>query len=192
MTEEILPRQLGRYRLLRRIGEGSMASVYRAVLEGPHGFENEVAIKLVHPELLAAYPKVVKMAVDEARIAARLHHPNIVRILDLVEEEGCFYMVMDYVDGVSMRVVLDAARELSAQPPLGPILEVLAAACDGLHAAHGLCRADGTRLNLVHRDVKPDNIMVSMDGEVKVGDFGIATFVDRVADATAQGQLKGT
>jgi len=192
MTDQTFPRRLGRYRLLRRIGKGSMATVYRAVLLGPHGFENEVAIKLVHPELLAAYPKVIKMAVDEARIAARLHHPNIVRILDLVEEEGCFYMVMDYVDGVSMRVVLDAARETGSLPPLGPVLEVLAAACDGLYAAHGLCRADGTQLNLVHRDVKPDNIMVSTDGEVKVGDFGIATFVDRMADATAQGQLKGT
>jgi len=169
-----------------------MATVYQAVQEGPHGFENEVAIKLVHGDLIAAYPHILKMLVDEARIAARIKHLNVVRILDLVEEKDRFYMVMDFVDGLSMRQVLDFARDNQVSIPLGPIIEVLAAACKGLHAAHQLTRPDGTSLGLVHRDVKPGNILVSIDGEVKVSDFGIALFGDRLAESTAHGQLKGT
>jgi eukaryotic-like serine/threonine-protein kinase len=184
--------RLGRYRLLRRIGRGGMATVYHAVQEGPHGFENEVAVKLVHAELLAAYPHVLEMLVDEARIAARIRHPNVVRILDLVEEAERFYMVMDFVDGMSMRQVLDAARSVKGPIPLEPVLEVLSLACRGLQAAHEQGLPDGTPLGLVHRDVKPGNILVSIRGEVKVGDFGIALFGDRLAESTAHGQLKGT
>jgi eukaryotic-like serine/threonine-protein kinase len=169
-----------------------MATVYHAVQEGPHGFENEVAVKLVHAELLAAYPHVLEMLVDEARVAARIRHPNVVRILDLVEEAERFYMVMDFVDGLSMRQVLDTARELKQRPPMSPVIEVLAAACRGLQAAHELTLQDGTSLGLVHRDVKPGNILVSIGGEVKVGDFGIALFGDRMTESTAHGQLKGT
>jgi len=192
MESNAAPERLGRYRILKEIGRGGMATVYHAVQEGPHGFENHVALKLIHERLLAAYPRVVKMLVDEARVAARIHHPNVMRILDLVEQENRVYMVMDFVDGVSMRGVLDYARETRTRTPIEPIIEVLAAACDGVHAAHQLKSADGTHLSLVHRDMKPGNIMVSTDGHVKVGDFGIALFADRVADATAQGQLKGT
>lgn len=169
-----------------------MATVYQAVQEGPHGFENEVAIKLVHGDLIAAYPHILKMLVDEARIAARIKHPNVARILDLVEERERFYMVMDFVDGLSMRQVLDAARDTGGSIPLAPILEVLGLACRGLHAAHKQTLPDGTSLGLVHRDVKPGNILVSIEGEVKVSDFGIALFGDRLAESTAHGQLKGT
>ena len=169
-----------------------MATVYQAVQEGPHGFENEVAIKLVHSDLISAYPHILEMLVDEARIAARIKHPHVVRILDLVEEDERFYMVMDYVDGLSMRQVLDWARENQRIIPIGPILEVLAAACEGLEAAHNLKRSDGASLGLVHRDIKPGNILVSINAEVKVSDFGIALFSDRIAESTAHGQLKGT
>ncbi len=185
-------RYLGRYRLLRQIGRGGMATVYHAVQEGPHGFNQEVAIKLVHPELLANHPHVMQMLVDEARIAARIKHINVVRILDLCQEEHGFFMVMDYVDGLSMRQVLDVARSLNRPAPLGPVLDVLLHACEGLHAAHRLSKTDGTPLHLVHRDVKPGNILVGSEGEVKVADFGIALFNDRVSEATMHGQLKGT
>jgi len=185
-------RYLGRYRLLRQIGRGGMATVYHAVQEGPHGFNQEVAIKLVHPELLANHPHVMQMLVDEARIAARIKHINVVRILDLCQEEHGFFMVMDYVDGLSMRQVLDVARSLNRPAPLGPVLDVLIHACEGLHAAHRLSKTDGTPLHLVHRDVKPGNILVGSEGEVKVADFGIALFNDRVSEATMHGQLKGT
>ena len=169
-----------------------MATVYHAVQEGPHGFENHVALKLIHERLLKAHPRVVKMLVDEARVAARINHPNVLRILDLVEEANHVYMVMDFVDGISMRGVLDHARQTSTPAAIGPIIEVLSHACEGIHAAHQLKAADGSSLGLVHRDMKPGNIMVSIEGHVKVGDFGIALFADRVADSTAQGQLKGT
>ena len=185
-------RYLGRYRLLRQIGRGGMATVYHAVQEGPHGFHQEVAIKLVHPELLANHPHVMQMLVDEARIAARIKHINVVRILDLCQEEHGFFMVMDYVAGLSMRQVLDAARSLNRPAALGPVLDVLIHACEGLHAAHRLSKTDGTALHLVHRDVKPGNILVGSEGEVKVADFGIAMFNDRVSEATMHGQLKGT
>jgi len=132
------------------------------------------------------------MLVDEARVAARIHHPNVLRILDLVEQENRVYMVMDFVDGISMRGVLDHARETKIPAKVAPVIEVLVGACEGIHAAHQLKSDDGTLLHLVHRDMKPGNIMVSLEGHVKVGDFGIALFADRVADSTAQGQLKGT
>ncbi len=193
MTDDPRPTRLGRYRLVRKVGRGGMATVFAAVQEGPHGFESEVAIKLVHPTLLAEHPQVVRMVVDEARVASRIRHPNVVRIIDLCEEPpDVLYVVMDYVDGVSMRQVLDTARALGTPPPLSPVLEVLAAACEGLHAAHQATQPDGTALNLVHRDIKPGNILVSADGEVKVGDFGIAFFGDRLVEATGHGQMKGT
>jgi serine/threonine protein kinase len=185
-------RYLGRYRLLRELGRGGMATVYHAVQEGPHGFHQEVAIKLLHAELLADHPHILQMLVDEARIAARIKHPNVVRILDLCQDPAGFFMVMDYVDGLSMRQVLDAARSVGHPPPLGPVLDVLADACDGLHAAHRLTHADGGRLDLVHRDVKPGNLLVGSEGSVKVADFGIAMFADRNADTTSHGQMKGT
>lgn len=185
-------RYLGRYRLLRQIGRGGMATVYHAVQEGPHGFRQEVAIKLVHPDLLSDHPHVLQMLVDEARIAARIKHPSVVRILDLCQDAAGFYMVMDYVDGLSMRQVLDAGRQMGRPAPLAPVLEVLAEACAGLEAAHNLTRADGTLLELVHRDVKPGNILMASEGGVKVADFGIAWFADRLSADTSHGQMKGT
>jgi eukaryotic-like serine/threonine-protein kinase len=184
--------RLGRYRLLRRLGRGGMATVYHAVQEGPLGFENEVAVKVVHPELLDEHPFLLQNLVDEARIAARIRHPNVVRILDLVEEGERFYLVMDFVDGISMRQVLDRARQSGTRAPVGPILEVLAAAARGLDAAHRLLRPDGVSMGLVHRDVKPGNILVSHDGLVKVSDFGVALFGDRITENTMLGQMKGT
>ncbi len=184
--------RLGRYRLLRRLGRGGMATVYHAVQEGPLGFENEVAVKVIHPELLDEHPFLVQNLVDEARIAARIRHPNVVRILDLVEEGERFYLVMDYVDGVSMRQVLDCARVSKSPPAIAPVLEVIAAAARGLDAAHRLVLPDGTHMGLVHRDVKPGNILVSHDGLVKVSDFGVALFGDRITESTMTGQMKGT
>ena len=184
--------RLGRYRLLRRLGRGGMATVYHAVQEGPLDFENEVAIKLVHPELVEDHPQLLRGLVDEARIAARIRHPNVVRILDLVQEGDLFYMVMDYVDGVSMRRVLDVARETGRRTSIGPVLEVLAAAARGVDAAHQLTLPDGSPGGLVHRDMKPGNILVSHDGHVKVSDFGIAMFGDRLSESTQAGQMKGT
>ena len=190
--EGTIPERLGRYRILSKAGHGAMATVYRAIQEGPHGFENEVALKLFKPEIVQGSPAVVRMIVDEARIASRLKHPGIVRILDLVEEEGRLYTVMDWVDGPSMRQVLDVARVGQRLPSAPAVVQVLARACQGLHAAHTTPHPDGSKTGLVHRDVKPGNILLSRQGEVKLSDFGIALFSDRLAEATAQGKLKGT
>lgn len=169
-----------------------MATVYHAVQEGPHGFENEVALKLLHEELVESQPHVVQMLVDEARAVARVRHANVVRILDLCDEGRNVYLVMDWVDGLSMREVLDRCRDSGERPPVRPILQILIAACEGLHAAHRVKRPDGTTLGIVHRDVKPGNILVGHNEEVKVADFGVARFEDRFVESTALGQMKGT
>ncbi|MEE2829326.1 MAG: protein kinase [Myxococcota bacterium] len=186
------PERLGRYRILGKLGQGGMATVYRAIQEGPHGFESEVAIKLFHKSVLSTQPNVIRMIVDEARVASRLHHAHIVRTLDLVEEDDFFYTVMDFVDGLSMRQVLDDARRTLRTPDVAPVVETLGLACRGLDAAHTAALPRGDKLGLVHRDIKPGNILVSWEGQVKVTDFGIALFSDRLADATEHGQLKGT
>ena len=187
-----IPDRIGRCRIISILGRGATATVYRAIQEGPHGFEHEIALKLFDPALVASHPAVVAMIVDEARIASRLKHPGIVRILDLVEEDGQLYTLMDLVDGPSMRQILDSARLAQMNPDPAAIIWVLAEACEGLHAAHTTAHPDGSDVGLVHRDVKPGNILITRSGEVKLSDFGIALFADRLADATAHGQLKGT
>jgi serine/threonine protein kinase len=169
-----------------------MATVYRAIQEGPLGFEPEVALKLFDPSLVASQPAVVGMIVDEARIASRIKHPGVVRILDLVEDDGQLYTVMDCIDGPSMRQILDSCRLARRTADTSAIVAVIAEACEGLHAAHTTPHPDGSDTGLVHRDVKPGNILLTAKGEVRLSDFGIAIFSDRIADATAQGQLKGT
>jgi len=169
-----------------------MATVYRAIQEGPLGFEPEVALKLFDPSLVASQPAVVGMIVDEARIASRIKHPGVVRIIDLVEDDGQLYTVMDCIDGPSMRQILDACRLARRTADASAIVAVIAEACEGLHAAHTTPHPDGSDTGLVHRDVKPGNILLTAKGEVRLSDFGIAIFSDRIADATAHGQLKGT
>jgi serine/threonine protein kinase len=187
-----IPDRIGRCRIVSVLGRGATATVYRAIQEGPRGFEHEVALKLFDPTLVASQPAIVGMIVDEARIASRLNHPGIVRILDLVEEEGQLYTLMDCVDGPSMRQILDAARLARCTPDPAVVTLVLAEACKGLHAAHTTPHPDGSASGLVHRDIKPGNILIASNGDVKLSDFGIALFAGRVAEATAHGQLKGT
>jgi len=187
-----IPDRIGRCRIVSVLGRGATATVYRAIQEGPRGFEHEVALKLFDPALVASQPAIVGMIVDEARIASRLNHPGIVRILDLVEEDGQLYTLMDCVDGPSMRQILDAARLAQITPDPAVVILVLAEACKGLHAAHTTPHPDGSASGLVHRDIKPGNILIASNGDVKLSDFGIALFADRVAEATAHGQLKGT
>jgi serine/threonine protein kinase len=178
--------RLDRYELVSVVAEGGMGRVWLGRLEGKHGFAKLVAVKTVLPEL-AADPRFQKMFLDEARILSAIHHPNVAQILDLGESEGVLYLVMEWVDGTTLRRVADAVERL----PLGAVLRMTSDACAGLHAVHELRDADGRPLGVVHRDVSPHNVMVSRQGTTKLIDFGIAKARARLTEETTAGIVKG-
>ena len=182
-------RLIGRYELIHRLGHGGMANVYLGRASGTAGFEKLVAVKVIHPHL-ASEPEFVEMFLDEARIASRLHHPHVVEILDLGRDDELFFMVMEYVEGDTLASLLRQARKAKQDLPLSAVLQVVADACEGLAAAHELADADGNPYELVHRDVSPHNLLVGMDGRVKVVDFGIMKAAGK-RSSTLTGQLRG-
>ncbi len=167
-----------------------MASVWIARHTGKHGFEKFVAIKTVLPKF-AADARFQTMFQDEARIASRIEHTNVAQILDVGEQHDITYLVMEYVDGESLSTVHRALTKKGMKVPPGVILRVLADVCGGLHTAHELREEDGQLLGVVHRDVSPQNVLVSMKGVAKLIDFGIAKARDRIAGDTSAGQVKG-
>lgn len=183
-------RTLGRYELLLPIAQGGTASVWAAKMRGPRGFEKIVAIKtvladLADDDLFAAE----SMFLDEARLVARIRHPNVVEVLDLGEDDGVLFIVMEWIEGESLSVLTREAKAKGGLPvPFA--LRIAARACAGLHAAHELRDDAGALVNLVHRDVSPQNILVTYDGSVKVIDFGVAKAATNQAQ-TNVGQLKG-
>jgi serine/threonine-protein kinase len=182
--------RLDRYELLGPLAEGGMASVWIARQRGKHGFEKLVAVKTILPQF-ASDMRFQHMFFDEARVASRIEHFNVARILDLGEEHDVLYLVMEYVDGDSLSRLRRACKEHELVMPMGIILRILADACSGLHEAHELKGEDGKLLEVVHRDMSPHNILVSTKGVAKVIDFGIAKARDRLAGETNAGVLKG-
>ena len=170
-------RRLGRYELLSELGTGGMATVWLSRVCGPGGFERHVAIKRIHTHLLRD-ARFVDMFLDEARIAARVQHPNVCPVFDFGEHQGTFYIAMEHVDGASWTDVRTALDDDEAQ--VGSVerqafvARIAADAADGLHAAHEACDPDGIPLDVVHRDVAPANLYVRWDGVVQVLDFGCA------------------
>lgn len=176
---------LGRYRILARMRAGGMATLYLGARDGAAGFVRPVAIKVIHSHL-AGDPKLQRMFVDEARLASRVDHPNVVRTDEFGEENGRYYLVLEYVDGCSLA---ELVRELGKrQRRLGLELAVKIAldVASGLHAAHEATGDDGRSLDIVHRDVSPQNILVAFKGHVKLIDFGLAKTRERI-EATQQG-----
>lgn len=163
-----------------------MASVWAARLRGPAGFSKIVAIKAMLPEL-AEEPDFRTMFLDEARVASRLRHPNICETFDIGDEDGELFLAMEWIEGAALSRVMSRGKE-----PLDLALaaRIIIDACAGLHAAHDATDEDGTPLGIVHRDVSPQNILLSIDGSVKVADFGIAQARGK-QHATATGQAKG-
>jgi eukaryotic-like serine/threonine-protein kinase len=186
-----LPRGLliGRYERLYRLGHGGMATVWLGRAVGTAGFEKLVAVKVIHPHL-ANEPDFVEMFLDEARIAARIRHPNVVEILDLGREDDVFFMVMEYVEGDTLASLLKELRKAGELLPVAAILQIIADACEGLAAAHDLVDPDGVPYHLVHRDVSPHNLLVGIDGRVRVVDFGIMKAAGK-RSTTLTGQLRG-
>ncbi|MCK6529794.1 protein kinase [Myxococcota bacterium] len=186
-----LPKTFGRYRLLEFLGQGAMAEVYRASVAGPLGFSKSFAVKVVPPHL-AREETLVAAMVNEARLGALLHHPNVVEVLDFNRHDGCFYLAMEYIDGVNLDDLLAFHRRRQRFVPPGAALEIGRQACAGLAHAHGARGRDGEPVGLVHRDLKPGNLRLSTEGVVKVLDFGIARASERFGAATSVGVTKGT
>jgi serine/threonine-protein kinase len=190
-NEKLVPGMvLGRYELLLPIAQGGMATVWAARQKGSRGFQKTVAIKTMLPTL-SEDPQFEQMFLDEAALAAKIHHPNVAEILDLGEQDEILYIVMEWIDGEALSVVHKAARKNQAQIPQRLALRVAMQACAGLHSAHELKDENDVALQLVHRDVSPQNILVTYDGIVKLVDFGVAKAVGRASGETTAGQLKG-
>ncbi|QSQ16303.1 serine/threonine-protein kinase [Myxococcus landrumensis] len=180
----------GRYQLLKRLAMGGMAQLYLARQPGPEGFEKLVVVKRILPHL-AENDDFVKMFLDEARIAARLNHANVVQIFDLGAQDDSFFIAMEYIHGEDMRRVWKQSEAMAQPVPVPLVCRILIEACAGLDYAHK--RTDpttGKPLGIVHRDVSPQNILVTFEGGVKVVDFGIAKAADQ-ATVTRSGVLKG-
>jgi serine/threonine protein kinase len=181
--------QLGKYRLVKAIGEGGMAEVFLAEHTGPAGFHKQVVIKRIRRSKVND-KSYVDLFLREARIAARLNHPNLVQVYELGEQDDDFFIVMEYLVGMSLRALSKVLWDNDQELPVPVILRSIAEASRGLHYAHHWSDAKGERRALVHRDISPDNIFLTADGVTKVLDFGIATAADEQL-LTATGEIKG-
>jgi len=183
-------RVIGRYVLFREVAHGGMATVHLGRLRGVGGFARTVAIKRLHPPF-ARDPEFVSMFLDEARLAARIQHPNVVPVLDVVASGGELFLVMEYVHGEGLSKLLKRARAQGIAPPARLVIGILVDVLYGLHAAHEARNERGDPLDVVHRDVSPQNVLVGVDGVARVLDFGIAKAAQCVHAETRVGQLKG-
>lgn len=188
-TPVALGERFGKYRLERALATGGMAELYLARQSGPGGFEKQVVIKRILPHL-TSNPEFVHMFLDEARIAARLSHPNIVQVFDFGEAGGSYFLVMEYLAGEDLDTILATLRERGRTMPPIIVALIASAACEALQYAHLFVDEHGRPLKIVHRDVSPSNIFLTHQGLVKVLDFGIAKAEGKLVH-TQGGVLKG-
>ena len=182
-------RVVGRCEMFAPIASGGFGSVHLGRQIGAGGFSRIVAIKRLHGTLLDD-SEVVAMFLDEARVVARIRHPNVLQTLDLVEEEGELFIVMEYLEGVTLNLLLKNVKKQRRRLPAGVTSAIMQGALAGLHAAHEATNERGEPLELIHRDVSPDNIMVGIDGYARLVDFGIARAVGQL-HSTQRGDVKG-
>jgi serine/threonine protein kinase len=180
---------LGRYELLLPIAAGGMAMVWAARVKGTRGFQKIVAVKTMLSKL-SEDAQFEQMFLDEAQLASQIRHPNVVEISDLGEQEGVLYLAMEWIDGVPLNQLMKTSKPAGGVP-LPIAVRIVMNASAGLHAAHELRDAKGQLIGLVHRDVSPQNILVTYDGVSKVVDFGVAKATAMGGGATVAGQLKG-
>ncbi|WP_437763712.1 serine/threonine-protein kinase [Sorangium sp. So ce281] len=180
---------MGRYELLLPIAAGGMAMVWAARLKGTRGFQKIVAVKTMLPTL-SEDDQFERMFLSEASLASQIRHPNAVEILDLGEQDGVLFLAMEWIDGIPLNHVMKVAKRQSGMPiPIA--VRIVAQACAGLHAAHELKDKSGKLVGLVHRDISPQNILVTYNGLAKVVDFGVAKATALNDSTTQAGQLKG-
>src|SRR4051794_25330395 len=181
--------RFGKYTLLDRIAVGGMAEIFLARQAGLEGFEKTIVIKRIRPHL-SKQVAFVKMFLNEAKLAAQLNHPNIVQIYDLGKISDSYFIAMEYIFGRDMRRIIPKADSLGIPFPMVYALKIASSVCEGLYYAHQKVDLYGNPLNIVHRDVTPENIFVSFDGTVKVLDFGIAKAANQI-EQTRAGEIKG-
>ena len=182
----------GKYRVLRKLGQGGVGCVYEALLPGPLGFSKRVAIKRLRPAVVAQNPWLRDAMINEALIGGMLHHDNIVDVLEFDRAGHHYYIAMEYVDGLTLGEIVRICRAHRVLLPRFAVIRLAIDVCRGLQHAHGLRGADGRRVELVHRDLKPSNIMVSRSGTAKILDFGIAKSTSVALDTTTRAMVKGT
>ena len=187
---QLLGKRLGKFEILALLALGGTAEIYLARIGGTAGFEKYVVVKCLHDHL-ADDAEFVKMFLDEARLAAHLDHSNIVQTMELGQHEGRYYMVMEFLAGLSLAMIVRRAAERmpDTRIPVPLVLNILAQSCAGLHYAHEKAM-NGKPLNIVHRDISPQNLVISFEGVVKVVDFGIAKAEMRET-RTRSGTIKG-
>jgi serine/threonine-protein kinase len=181
--------KFGKYSLVDRIAVGGMAEIFLARQAGLEGFEKTIVIKRIRPHL-SKQASFVKMFLNEAKLAAQLNHPNIVQIYDLGKIGESYFIAMEYIFGRDMRRIIPKADSLGIPFPMVYALKIASSVCEGLYYAHQKVDLYGNPLNIVHRDVTPENIFVSFDGTVKVLDFGIAKAANQI-EQTRAGEIKG-
>jgi eukaryotic-like serine/threonine-protein kinase len=170
----LVGRHLGRYEILALLGTGGMAQVFLARLNGLRGFEKLLALKVMK-QLLASDPQYVEMFFHEARVVARLQHPNVVQVLELGQVQGRYYMAMEYLRGVPLGTIEERVEQgLIAPLSPGVVCALIMQACEGLHFAHEATDREGRPLSLVHLDISPQNLLLTTAGALKLIDFGIA------------------
>lgn len=179
----------GSYTLIEQIALGGMAEIWLAHKTGPVGFEKLFVVKKIRPEF-ARQPSFLQMFLNEARLAAQLNHPNIVQIYDLEKIDDTYFIAMEYIFGRDTSEIAYKAKANNIQFPLEYATRIILQVCEGLYHAHSRCDAKGRPLNIVHRDISPQNILVSFDGNVKILDFGIAKAANQL-EQTQHGVLKG-
>jgi serine/threonine-protein kinase len=179
-----------RYRITERIAAGGMAEVFRGVAESLQGFRKNVAIKRILPAL-TKNEKFVTMFLDEAHLSLHLQHANIVQMFDIGHADDTYFIVMEYVDGVDLKAILDWRRRIGRRLTVGQTIYIIMEVCKGLAYAHDLTHPEtGKPLGIVHRDVSPANVLFSRNGEVKLADFGLAKATSQI-ESTDPGVVKG-
>ena len=183
------PIRFGKYLIIDKIATGGMAELYLAKITSVEGFEKLVAIKKILPNL-SQDKNLVNMFIDEAKLAAMLSHQNIVQIYDLGSMEGAYFIAMEYVSGKDLRIIINKAKQKGLPLSLKQALYITSRICSGLDYSHNLKDFQGSPLKLIHRDISPQNILVTYEGEVKIVDFGIAKAAKKTSD-TREGLIKG-
>ncbi len=186
---EITNRRFGKYMLLDKIALGGMAELYRAMITGVQGFEKLIAVKRILPHLTIE-KELVDSFIDEAKLAALLHHQNIVQIYDFGSVEKSYFIAMEYLFGKDLKQVTEKAKQKGGQLDLGNALHIVSRIASGLHYAHNLKDFQGKPLNIIHRDISPQNVFITYEGDVKIVDFGIAKAATQ-SSMTQVGMIKG-